>query len=132
MDFSAVYECREAVLGFQDLMEHATTLDDLDRISYEIEHTTDFNRYAEFIRPFLLNKLVRLRRQLSLQTVQSPITEVCITVPDYLCSICIDVLEENSRASRTPCHHYFHSRCLEQWLSIRYTCPYCRASINNN
>ena len=29
----------------------------------------------------------------------------------------------------TPCHHIFHSRCLELWLEQKNECPYCRAKI---
>ena len=29
----------------------------------------------------------------------------------------------------TPCHHIFHSRCLELWLDQKNECPYCRAKI---
>ena len=29
----------------------------------------------------------------------------------------------------TPCHHIFHTRCLELWLEQKNECPYCRAKI---
>ena len=29
----------------------------------------------------------------------------------------------------TPCHHIFHSLCLELWLEQKNECPYCRAKI---
>jgi hypothetical protein len=29
----------------------------------------------------------------------------------------------------TPCHHIFHSICLELWLEQKNECPYCRARI---
>jgi len=29
----------------------------------------------------------------------------------------------------TPCHHLFHSRCLEIWLEQKNECPYCRQKI---
>ena len=29
----------------------------------------------------------------------------------------------------TPCHHIFHSRCLELWLEQKNECPYCRQKI---
>lgn len=30
---------------------------------------------------------------------------------------------------KTPCHHIFHSQCLESWLNVKNQCPYCRQSI---
>ena len=29
----------------------------------------------------------------------------------------------------TPCHHLFHSKCLETWLEQKNECPYCRQRI---
>ena len=29
----------------------------------------------------------------------------------------------------TPCHHLFHTRCLEMWLEQKNECPYCRQKI---
>ena len=29
----------------------------------------------------------------------------------------------------TPCHHLFHSKCLEVWLEQKNECPYCRQRI---
>ncbi|KAF8507963.1 hypothetical protein BU17DRAFT_57057, partial [Hysterangium stoloniferum] len=28
-----------------------------------------------------------------------------------------------------PCHHVFHTRCLEQWLAIKNICPQCRRAL---
>ena len=29
----------------------------------------------------------------------------------------------------TPCHHLFHTKCLELWLEQKNECPYCRQKI---
>ena len=29
----------------------------------------------------------------------------------------------------TPCDHIFHSKCLEEWMKIKYICPYCKSQI---
>ncbi|KAI8374372.1 uncharacterized protein BYT42DRAFT_576128 [Radiomyces spectabilis] len=29
----------------------------------------------------------------------------------------------------TPCHHLFHTECLEQWMRIKLECPVCRAYL---
>ena len=29
----------------------------------------------------------------------------------------------------TPCHHLFHTKCLEMWLEQKNECPYCRQKI---
>ena len=53
------------------------------------------------------------------------------------CPVCFDKIENN--AIKTPCNHYFHQECLDEWIvkninkSIQ-NCPICRFefSINNN
>lgn len=29
----------------------------------------------------------------------------------------------------TPCHHMFHSECLEDWMKYKLQCPVCRSSL---
>ncbi|KAI8926783.1 hypothetical protein BC831DRAFT_425303 [Entophlyctis helioformis] len=29
----------------------------------------------------------------------------------------------------TPCHHIFHTECLERWMEIKLECPVCRAEL---
>jgi len=53
------------------------------------------------------------------------------------CTICFENI--NNNAIKTPCNHYFHQKCLDEWIvkninkSIQ-NCPICRFefSINNN
>mmetsp|Transcript_34556 Transcript_34556/g.40005 ORF Transcript_34556/g.40005 Transcript_34556/m.40005 type:complete len:316 (-) Transcript_34556:30-977(-) len=43
------------------------------------------------------------------------------------CSICIDLLNENT--VRLGCSHLFHRQCISQWLEIHNACPVCREPI---
>ena len=41
---------------------------------------------------------------------------------------------KNSQTNRgnymlTPCHHLFHTKCLESWLNVKNQCPCCRQKI---
>jgi len=31
--------------------------------------------------------------------------------------------------SLAPCHHLFHTECLERWLAIKNICPQCRRPL---
>jgi hypothetical protein len=35
----------------------------------------------------------------------------------------------NKKYMVTPCHHTFHSYCLEKWLELKNECPFCRTRI---
>ena len=50
------------------------------------------------------------------------------------CSYLFDFHEKNFNQSKklfmiTPCHHAFHTRCLESWFQRKRECPNCRADL---
>ncbi|KAM0917219.1 hypothetical protein ACQ4PT_009651 [Festuca glaucescens] len=43
------------------------------------------------------------------------------------CAICLTEFAQGERVRVLPrCHHGFHVRCIDRWLSARQTCPTCR------
>ena len=53
------------------------------------------------------------------------------------CPVCFDKIE--NKAIKTPCNHYFHQECLDEWIvkninKPNQNCPICRFefNINNN
>ncbi|CDZ97817.1 Predicted E3 ubiquitin ligase [Phaffia rhodozyma] len=68
------------------------------------------------------------------------------TVSDWAktdCAICMEPIigsEDEIRAARSmagkstvwavaPCHHVFHTSCLQTWMAIRTVCPQCRGPL---
>ncbi|MCL7041835.1 hypothetical protein MKW94_002379 [Papaver nudicaule] len=48
---------------------------------------------------------------------------------DTICSICISEYQPTETLKIIPsCSHYFHEKCIDQWLSMSSTCPVCRES----
>jgi len=50
------------------------------------------------------------------------------------CAICLNDYNENDKISFLPCHpkqHHFHKECINEWLKISKTCPYCKNPIDN-
>jgi len=47
------------------------------------------------------------------------------------CTICMSDIDVTARGSFvvTPCDHFFHSSCLQQWMRIKLACPTCRQSL---
>jgi len=52
-------------------------------------------------------------------------------VSQLTCAICIDNIEIGQWYKRLPkCDHCFHAQCIDDWLSTRATCPFCRQQIS--
>lgn len=46
------------------------------------------------------------------------------------CCICMETVDINSPDRMvTPCNHFFHAKCLEQWLEVRLECALCRTRV---
>ena len=45
------------------------------------------------------------------------------------CLVCQFQYEEGETIRVLPCGHMFHDECVDQWLSTKDHCPYCRQSI---
>ena len=46
------------------------------------------------------------------------------------CSICLgDISLFNSQVSALNCGHFFHAKCLNDWLNVELNCPECRARV---
>ena len=43
------------------------------------------------------------------------------------CIICLDTVETEWRD--LECHHRYHKKCIEDWITIRATCPLCLKTI---
>ncbi|EAS00880.2 phosphatidylinositol 4-phosphate 5-kinase (macronuclear) [Tetrahymena thermophila SB210] len=46
------------------------------------------------------------------------------------CMICLTDFEESNLCRMTVCYHLFHKNCLESWLELQDSCPFCRKELN--
>ena len=44
------------------------------------------------------------------------------------CSICLNKIGKK-KLFTTECNHKYHWKCINKWLDITNTCPYCRKII---
>lgn len=49
--------------------------------------------------------------------------------PRAECCCCAEDFGPGKVIKRTPCQHFFHEECLEQWLRRSKTCPLCRKDL---
>lgn len=59
-----------------------------------------------------------------------------ITIPlhnEKNCVICFKEYENNVLLRVLPCNnsHHFHKECIDRWLKLKKTCPYCRKNITD-
>ncbi|KAL8036179.1 hypothetical protein ABFS82_12G140000 [Erythranthe guttata] len=70
---------------------------------------------------------------LSEDLISKCLTESIYYVPDQLqdhgkCVICLDEYKNMDNAGALKCGHDFHVGCIRKWLSIKNSCPICKAS----
>jgi len=46
------------------------------------------------------------------------------------CGICLSEYLEDEDIRYLPCKHHFHSECVDQWLKISKSCPFCKRLID--
>lgn len=53
----------------------------------------------------------------------------------HQCSICLNPFEKTCKqkryVKRLRCGHVFHSVCIDKWIDMKGTCPYCRNVLLN-
>lgn len=46
------------------------------------------------------------------------------------CPVCCDDLVFKKKAVRLPgCGHFFHRKCIEEWVKVKPVCPICKAEL---
>ena len=53
------------------------------------------------------------------------------TKKDCECSICLEKIKKGTEIYTLPCGHYFHQKCLDEWVKYKSECPICRNKINS-
>ena len=53
----------------------------------------------------------------------------CIPIDNELCTICRDKKEKCN--IETKCGHFFHRKCIEEYMKFVSRCPNCRQELDN-
>lgn len=58
--------------------------------------------------------------------------ERVLSLEDAICCICLSAYDDGDELRELPCHHHFHSACIDKWLHMNATCPLCKYNILKN
>jgi len=50
-------------------------------------------------------------------------------ISDESCCICYESYEAGNLITTLKCGHYFHYKCIKEWLPVNNTCPFCRVIV---
>ena len=56
---------------------------------------------------------------------QEATMEECRKTDQNICSICLFSNDQKNIIVKSPCHHYFHSNCIKNWLNHKNSKPKC-------
>ncbi|KAL7720786.1 hypothetical protein QTN25_002005 [Entamoeba marina] len=94
-----------------------------------------FGRYHLYINDFLLDYILTLTFKINVFQMKKekrdyPIKSFCkqLHFSYDVCPICLDVFVENEPVKILPCEHFFHSDCIDLWLTNHSNCPFCKSS----
>lgn len=76
------------------------------------------------------NTELLLYKNLEQNTETNTETTTETTTVNEMCSICRETITDDSIIRKiNNCNHYFHHKCLDNWLRTKNTCPNCRQKI---
>ena len=64
----------------------------------------------------------------------SEVQELQRSKPGEACSICLNLFgkeDSNENIVKTICNHFFHEKCLAEWVKRRGNCPVCRGLLGS-
>ena len=48
------------------------------------------------------------------------------------CIICFDDFKDNDNLIYLPCFHFYHKKCIINWIQTMPSCPFCKIKINQS
>ena len=54
-----------------------------------------------------------------------------ININPSKCPICLDEYKKGDELTKIPCNHWFHSKCILEWLKQDDICPICNFELND-
>ncbi|XP_059303439.1 uncharacterized protein LOC132055567 [Lycium ferocissimum] len=100
-----------------DNMSYEELLELGDRIGYVNTglREDEIARCVRRTKPFFLSNLSLIRTEL-----------------ERKCTICQEEYEAEDEMGKLDCGHFYHIRCIKQWLSQKNSCPVCKSAAMSN
>lgn len=61
-----------------------------------------------------------------------PMRKLTTSTEGEMCSICLSEFTLGEHARELPCHHVFHSACVDEWLQNKNSCPLCKQQVDSS
>ena len=45
------------------------------------------------------------------------------------CTICLEEFKSKEKVTALPCIHFFHTKCIKQWMENKQECPVCKLEL---
>ena len=46
------------------------------------------------------------------------------------CAICLEDFQDKEELTALPCIHFFHEKCIKEWLKRKNDCPICKIQLD--
>lgn len=78
--------------------------------------------------PKLFMRWQHLKQMMKFRPIKKTLGELPEKEHGYSCIICMDEFDdENDEGVLTNCEHFFHEKCLEDWIKVKKKCPICKS-----
>ncbi|KAJ9188376.1 hypothetical protein P3X46_003739 [Hevea brasiliensis] len=120
----AICCCLPCIIGILYAMteREGATKEEIDQLpKYKFHKMGDFEKVSGEIQASFGGTMIECE-------IDMP-TERLLSHEDAECCICLSAYEDGTELRKLPCHHHFHSTCIDKWLYINAICPLCKFNI---
>jgi hypothetical protein len=82
----------------------------------------------------LIRRWIKSVRKVKMKETYASKDSLSLCEKGELCSICLSEIVDYSESlliSKLECEHFFHCKCIKEWMKLAGTCPVCRKKVDS-
>jgi hypothetical protein len=82
----------------------------------------------------LIRRWVKSVRKVKMKETYATKDSLPLCEKGEICSICLSEIVDYSQSlliSKLDCDHFFHCKCIKEWMKLAGTCPVCRKKVDS-